>query len=296
MKRSLKFFGIYIVLLLVLIVSISLYWSLYFQSSEKAERYVIAKQSKKSLYFGPRYQVVTDQDEQASYVSKKTFDSLEFGDKITGYESDENGFYTKLDFIYDSFILVPLIIGLGFIVMIYTIILLTRIPVIDRMLSRQRKDSRSDKDWTTLLIIIVYSLCAIVFILLLSKNLFFKVIPIGKTETEGLIVEQDYNINITSQGDYSTYDLTIQFLDEEGKEYQVNKAVSSSTFNDYEHRTAIDIEYRDRNPYDIFVKEGSIINYISALFGVVPLLYGLTVYTLYLIYQHYFPRNQKEDS
>src|SRR5699024_8136521 len=121
-----------------------------------------------------------------------------------------------------------------FILMIYTIILLTRIPVIDQMLSRKRKDSRSDKDWTTLFIIIVYSLCAVVFILLVSKNLFFKVIPIGKTETEGLIVEQDYNINITSQGDYSTYDLTIQFLDEEGKEYQVNKAVSSSTFNDYE--------------------------------------------------------------
>lgn len=296
MKRSLKFFGIYIVLLLVLIVSISMYWSLYFQSSEKAERYVIAKQSKKSLYFGPRYQVVTDQDESASYVSKKTFDTLEFGDTISGYETAENGFYTKLDFIYDSFILVPLIIGLGFIVMIYTIILLTRIPVIDQMLSRKRKDSRSDKDWTTLLIIIVYSICAVVFILLVSKNLFFKVIPIGKTETEGLIVEQDYNINITSQGDYSTYDLTIQFLDEEGKEYQVNKAVSSSTFNDYEHRTGIDIEYRNRNPYDIFVNEGSIINYISAFFGVVPLLYGLTIYTLYLIYQHYFGRSKEEDS
>src|SRR5699024_11797005 len=81
------------------------------------------------------------------------------------------------------------------------------------MLSRKRKDSRSDKYCTTLFIIIVYSLCAVVFILLVSKNLFFKVIPIGKTETEGLIVEQDYNINITSQGDYSTYDLTIQFLD-----------------------------------------------------------------------------------
>src|SRR5699024_3118752 len=141
------------------------------------------------------------------------------------------------------------------------------IPVIDRMLSGKRQDSRSDSDWASLLNIIVYSLCGVVFILLLSKNLFFKVVAIGETEAEGLIVEQDYNINITSQGDYSTYDLTIQFLDEEGKEYQVNKAVSSSTFNDYEYRTAIDIEYRDRNPYDIFVKERSIINYISALFG-----------------------------
>src|SRR5699024_7831917 len=191
---------------------------------------------------------------------------------------------------------VPLIIGLGFTVMIYTIILLTRIQVIDKMLSRKRKDSRSDEDRTTLFIIIVYYLCAVVLIMLVSKNLFIKVIPIVKTEAEVLIVEQDYNINITSQGDYSTYDLTIQFLDEEGKEYQVNKAVSSSTFNDYEHRTGIDIEYRNRNPYDIFVKEGSIINYISAFFGVVPLLYGLTIYTLYLIYQHYFGRSKEEDS
>src|SRR5699024_2054831 len=163
------------------------------------------------------------QDESASYVSKKPFDPLEFGDTVSGYETAENGFYTKLDFIYDSFILVPLIIGLGLIVMFYTIILLTRIPVLALMLARRRLVPRSVKYWTTLFIIIVYTLCALVFILLVSKNLFFKVIPIGKTEAEGLIVEQDYNINITSQGDYSTYDLTIQFLDEEGKEYQVNK-------------------------------------------------------------------------
>lgn len=293
MKNTLKHIGIYTVLIIIFIASISLYWTLFFQSTEKAERYVIEKQSKKGLYFSPRYEIVTDEGEHASYVSKKTFDKLEFGDKITGYETAEYGFYTKLDFIYDSFLLVPLIVVLGFIVMVYTILMLMKIPMIDRIFSRKEKESSSN--WVSLCIIIVYSFCAIVFILLMSNNLLHKVVPIAKTETEGHIVKRDFSENITSKGDYSTFDFTIRFADEKGREYQVNKAVSRSTFNNYEYISSIDVSYRNRNPYDIFIKEESITNYISVLIGVFPLMYALAIYTLYLIYQHYFKRNKKQE-
>lgn len=77
---------------------VSMYWSS-FHSPERevVERYVLEKQSKKGLFLGPRYQIITDNDTYGSFVTKKEFESLAFGDTISGYATNEYSLFTKMD-------------------------------------------------------------------------------------------------------------------------------------------------------------------------------------------------------
>src|SRR5699024_9287952 len=115
-----------------LYVSVTMYFSMFFDSSTvKSEQFVIEKRADKGLFWSPRYQVMTESHPNGNYVRKKQFDQLQIGDKINGYSSDEYSFFTVTDFIYDSLVLVPLIIIFTAMLLMFLNMLIFSIPVIE---------------------------------------------------------------------------------------------------------------------------------------------------------------------
>lgn len=266
-------------------------YSSFFLSSDKldAEYYVLEKQSEKGLFLGPRYSVITDNDNGSNFVSKKVFDSLEFGDIIHGHGTDEYGFFTKMDQIYDGSLLILLIIILGFMFIFLLYGCIVSIPAVERKLKKlemyRTKKKKRNRLGTSILLVILP--LALAYSSLYSLNLFYKVVPVGQTFVEGHIIDREFDWNFTPKADYSTYELTIVFTAEDGETYQVKKGVTRATYHNYEYKSSIGLKYRNNNPYDIFIEADSIKEIIGTIANVYTVLYVLCLVTFYLLCRHY---------
>lgn len=88
----------------------------------------------------------------------KDFNQYEFGDTVKGYSTDDYSFFTTLDFIYDSFILLPLTGAFLFAFIFY--------------LSRFRKDEKEQEGrhhrHYNIVHSVCYRLCQALFVQLIS--------------------------------------------------------------------------------------------------------------------------------
>lgn len=288
---------ILIVLGIILGTTIWMYVN-FFHTSDKqvAEYYVLEKQSEKGMFFGPRYTVVTDNNTVGNYVSKEEFDSLEIGDTIKGHETFEYGFFTKMDQIYDGFFLLLLIfiIGFMFIMLLYGFII--SIPAVEQAMEKRKEQEprKKKRNWFGLSLLGVILILAIAYTSLYSLNLFHKLVPINQTTTTGQIVDREYDLNIKPRADYSTYELTIVFTAEDGETYQVKKGVTSETYNKYGN--VIDLKYRNKNPYDIFIQTESIGETIGAIMNVSTVIYLLCLLIFYLLFRHFMKKRREKRS
>lgn len=264
-----------------------MYYSFFLtQEKEPAEYFVLEKQSEKGLFFGPRYQVITDNSESGNYINKKEFDTLQFGDKVTGFETSDYGFFTKTDQLYDGVLLMFLIVVLGAVFLFLMFRAIAQVPWVNRKLKKREAQRRqkNPKEWLGLGLLVVISILLFTYSLLFTINLFHKVVPINQTEVEGHIVDREYQRTVARRGVYSTYYLTIVFTTEDDQVYQVKKGVTGTTYYKHEYKTAIDISYRNRNPYDIFIKTESMGELIGTIISFRTFIYIASLFFFYWLY------------
>ena len=87
--------------------------------------------------------------------------------------------------------------------------------------------------------------------------------PLGKTTTETLVIDSDAEGKVYYYiGKYSDpyYSLDLLFTDENGKEFIVIKEVTRSVYNKHHIADTINISYVTRNPYNVFVRDFSLLN------------------------------------
>lgn len=293
----LKALWIIIILILIFLVSVKLFFELFFDPSKvEIEQTVIEKRAEKGLFWSPLYKVITDDDPYGSYIPKKYFDQLKIGDKVKGYSTDESSFYTIFDLIYSSFILLPIIVLLGFFIMVPLIGGILHIPMIERAINRRearRKPKQPKKRYISLsgAILTLYILFALCFVSLYSWNIFNKVNPFSKTKTVAYIADRDKDINFNVNGNFSTYTLVLEYKDPVGREYIVEKQVTSSLYNRLLYEPTVDIAYVTKQPYNVFVQDYSPFSLLWLLFKPQSILYGINVlglYYFYVIYCHSF--------
>lgn len=286
MRKILGYLLILFILGFILGVVTWMYYSFYLSPEKEAvEQYVIDKQSEKGLFLAPRYRVITDDSPYGNDVTRKTFDSLEFGDKISGYKTNEYGFFTTLDQLYEGSILLAIfiVLGTGFLAILSQ--LLTMIPAVERIEAKLKRQ----RFYMILKNGFVYSFLAIGFLVMFSyvalytNNLFHKLVPIGQTEVEGQVIGRDYEFHRSRRGGYSTYDLMITFTAQDGNSYQVKKRVTRSTYDKYEYYASVPLNYRNRNPNDIFIKTESMMELIGTVISWPTLLYGICLIILYFL-------------
>lgn len=261
---------------------------------EPAEQVVLEKQSKKGLFFGPRYQVITNYDHAPSYVTKKEFEALDLGDKVKGYATNTQHFFTKMDdvFAYSILIFLGLMFGppliLCLIVLFATIVDIGRKPTkqdkprqAQNLRKRKRKVKKKRRKLEFWMVLLGGFLAiGLVHNGLYTLNLFYKLIPIGQTTVEAKIIDRESDINITSRGNYSTHYLTVLFPAEDGETYRVTKEVSGSTYNKWANESSVEIRYRNKNPYDIFIPITSVLEVISVLLHRWTFLYVLILFII----------------
>lgn len=269
-----------------------MYSSFFLTSDKEAVAYeVLEKQSEKGLFMKPRYQVIVNSDSDVpNYVSKKQFDSLDVGDMIHGHETFEYGFFTKMDQFYDGSLL---LIGIIFFALMFLIILfgfIVTIPTVDDYFNkREEKETpkKEKRNWTGMGFLIIVVIFMLIYSIPYTVNLVHKLVPINQTVTQGEIIDSEYNRNTTPKADYSTYEFTILFTAHDEKEYQVKKGVTSLTYDMYQHGSMIDIKYRNKNPYDIFIQTQDVNEFFGVIFNVHTLIYGFIIFIFYLLFRHY---------
>src|SRR5699024_8713162 len=77
---------------------------------EAVEDVVVEKNSKKGLYLYPRFEIKVEGSETPSMVSKEQFESIEIGDKVSGYMRNEDTFLTDKNIQMELMIGIPILV------------------------------------------------------------------------------------------------------------------------------------------------------------------------------------------
>src|SRR5699024_3708419 len=116
-------------------------------------------------------------------------------------------------------------------------------------------------------------------LLLVAKNVVYKVIPFGKTDTVAEILDHEKSRSLNPKGPgITTYTLTYQYQDEDGESYKTKKSVSSVTYNFYKDRSFMPILYRSNAPYDTYVDNHSVSEFLSTVISIPTFIYAIIGY------------------
>jgi len=296
-------------LIFVSLVPSWMYFNFFLTPEKEAVQHEIVElQSEKGLFLNPRYQAVID-DGTSHYLSKKEFDSLQVGDHVKGHYTYEYGFFTKWDQIYGSVILIPLMIILPALFGMVAIGMFLSLfdddeikykdaegeEAKDEAKKKKDKKKKAKKDWFGYSLLAIVTIIVIAYTSVYTGNLIHKIIPVGQTEAEGKVMDREKEEKFRASADYSSYELTIRFTAEDGEEYQVKKGVTRQTFEKYIEGMPIKIKYRDKNPYDIFVKTKSFDETMMTFFNIYTMFYLLGIFILYLLISHFWSSSKEED-
>jgi hypothetical protein len=256
---------------------------------------VTEKFSEKSLTGTPNYYVTVDLNEDGSsnLIQNKVlswqFKRLEVGDAIKGHYIHGEHFFTTLDIVIDSVVVIFILL-----LFLFLLLLLLSWPIfifIEKrekqnkpplFLKEKKKIKREDKNkekkhilqhffpnfsiWNmffpTLLVI------AILFTSGFVINGIQKFSPIGKTTTEALVIDSgaEREIFYYFPAKYADpyYSLDLLFTDENNdREYRVVKEVTSSVYDKRYIGDKIKISYVTQNPYNVFVPDFSLLNILE---------------------------------
>ena len=115
-------------------------------------------------------------------------------------------------------------------------------------------------------------------------NLYRKIIPIGQTKTEAVIIDELADRSFRRHED-SRFEFTIQFKNEHGENIEVIKEVTANKFEKYFVGDNIPISYRNGNHYDVFINEMTTTDLIQSLFYHQSIMYiVMTVLVLIIGY------------
>lgn len=278
-------------------------------NTEDTPAIVTEKFSKNSLTGKPTYFVIVDLNEVGGHngVENKVFGwqfkQLEVGDEVKGHHIHGEHFFTTLDIVTDSFVIIFLMIFLLFILaaLLFWPIgsylekkeakfkshPLNKPKQRNKVLPRHHGDKvkprenkllkmilpkkvyRSYSKLLTMEIILLAMLgIALLFVSSFVMNGFQKFSPIGKTVTEALIVDKDSDSEIYYYiGEVSDpyFALEVIFPDDDGEMRTVEKEVVKSVYEKYEVGESISISYIKWNLYNIFVRDFSFWGFIQTM-------------------------------
>lgn len=260
-----------------------------FATTQPASATIVEKQGAKGLFMPPSYyvRVQLEDGEEANYlnrVSKSQMNSLAIGDEISGYSSRPADFSTMRDIIFDSLFFLFGILVFGTLAFCCFVAFVLSIPALERMeeraatkrrikkrkkLRRKGKTLKMRQGWGIVgAVLFIFS----IFIVRYLWNLLRKLLPIGKTETEALILDRTADVSYRKYED-SIYELVIAFNDRAGHNIQVKREVTRHTYNQYGFGDKLPITYRNANPYDVFIRDVSIWDLVQSLLYVEVYVY-----------------------
>lgn len=285
---------------------------------------VTEKFSKKGLIGTPSYYVHVDLNEAnastdiENRLSSWQFKRLGVGDEIKGHYIRGEHFFTTLDILIDSFILF-----IFFIIFLLLLVLLIGWPVsafiekrkkqnklpevIKTIYRRKNKSKKRTAKKTDSLFQKVFRkafLPTTMVILLLTISGFLlnsvqKFLPIGKTQTEAIVVGSDsYGRKFYGSRHMTDpyYALDLVLKDEKQNEYRVVKEVTWDIYKKHPVGDTITISYMNGNPYNVFVPNYSLLSVWEIITYGRLLLYMmiLTCLVLYFMMTYKKRRNNKE--
>lgn len=247
---------------------------------------VTDKVGEKGLFTPPYYYVRVElpNGEESQYlhrVSKQQIDNLDIGDKIDGL-TIHGSFFTMRDFIYESLFFIGAILLFGLVTLLVLFVLISEIPFIKRLINKTFLGRPAKENGYKILIVmtIIFAYVAGRFLL----NLYRKIIPIGQTKTEAVIIDELADRSFRRHED-SRFEFSIQFKNEHGENIEVIKEVTANTFEKYFVGDNIPISYRNGNHYDVFINEMTTTDLIQSLFYHQSIMYiVMTVLVLIIGY------------
>lgn len=257
---------------------------------------VTEKFTEKSLTGTPNYYVTVDLNEDGSSnrIQNKVFSwqfkRLDVGDAIKGHFIHGEHFFTTLDIVIDS--VVVLFIILLFLCLLILLLCWPIFIFIEKrekqnksplFLKEKKKRGEEIKKHSLITNILQrffpnFSIWNMFFPSLLIIAILFtsgfvingiqKFSPIGKTTTEALVIDSDAEREIFYYfpAKYADpyYSLDLLFTDENNdREYRVVKEVTSSVYDKQYIGDKIKISYVTRNPYNVFVPDFSLLNILE---------------------------------
>ena len=259
-------------------------------TAEKETVTVVDKTAVKGLFRPPAYYVKVDANSKNSdtlfdglinRVTSKQMRSLEVGDSIDGYILDNARFLTTYDLVVDGmlflfgiFVLFILIVGL---VVGFIFSLLPRKENKKRNVKKNnKKESKEESKLPSIfkwLFLVVLSVIIIIFSFQFLVNSIHKIIPVGQTTTDALIIdkysEREWQFVpapiFVDQVVDALFEFTLSYEDESGETYKIVKAVTAHTFENYDISDTIPISYRNSNPLDVFIRNTTFMDAIQAI-------------------------------
>lgn len=295
MKKVLKtvLFWLFILFLLLstVILTYQYFHSYQWMHAQKAEMTVAHKLMHQNDFLPHAYYVLVDeQDEEISsiydtkrhYISKMQWQRLDAGDKVSGFTTDGQNFYTVLDFFRNSivfFIVLVIFIGLLAILLYPSMLRMRWIGTYLEKVSEtlQRYIPRHLR-WKQA-VLGACSLLLSVFSILFLLHIFHQVIPLHQTKTEAKVIEKNVD---RSSGPYLRmhhYYLTVEYDAENGEQIAIIDVPMRAYQASVEE--TISISYRNANTYDAFYASPPLKRLMDVVLSVKMVLFGLMLYILY---------------
>jgi len=261
---------------------------------EPAEEKVLAKYSKKGLYLYPRFEVQVSNSERPSTVSKEQFDSIELGDAIPGYMKNAETFVTEKDIRFELTLGVPILILLYFAVFFLAAGLLKSTSFIKNRTILYRGLNMTAKG-TLFTILTIYILTGLVFTTLTATNIVHKLSAWNLTEAEATVLGGDWNETRSNRGaSYTTYELFLEYADENGEDHITKKAVTGETYNKYLSDDTLPILYRNNKVDDTFIKTKNINEILPAFLNLYTFFIGFYFATIFAMIKAWRKKKRKE--
>lgn len=251
---------------------------------EAVEDVVVEKNSKKGLYLYPRFEIKVEGSETPSMVSKEQFESIEIGDKVSGYMRDEDTFLTDKNIQMELMIGIPILVLFYLILFFWTIGLLNSTTFVKRRKKLHKVMLIALKS-SVRVMFIIYFISGLIMISLVATNAFHKLNKMNVTETDAIILGGDWETIRSNQGSYTNHELLLLYSDDKDETYITKKAVTGPTYRAYSKGDTITLFYRDNNVYDTFVQAESKKEIFPAFINFFTFIIGAYLVSLYSFYR-----------
>lgn len=262
---------------------------------EAVEREVVAKHTKKGLYLYPRFEIYVEGKENSSMISKEEFESINIGDRVTGYIRGEETFMTDKD------IQVELMIGSPILVFMYIVLIFLTLAMVNSTDFVKRRKKLSTYLLTTIdflikMLFVIYLLAGLIMLSLVAVNAFHKVNKFNLTEAEAIVLGGDWERTRSHRGGaYTKYELFLLYKDDNNEMHISKKAVTKATYIAYDQGESIPIYYRNNNVYDTFVQAQSMKEVWPAFVNLITILLGIYVGSIIAIVRKWIKKRKREE-
>lgn len=255
-------------------------------NDEPIEATVEAKNIKKGLYLYPRFEVYVEDFESPMKVSRKEYEDLSIGDKVYGSHRNEDKLMTETEIKFELMIGIPILFVLYAVLLFWSLSMLNSSSFVKRRKKLYQFIMATRKS-VVYILFSIYLLVGFIMVILVGVNAFNKVNKLNLTKTEAVVLGGDWdNVRSHRGGSYSTYELFLIYEDNKEELYITKKAVTRTTYNNYDQFDEVTLYYRNNNIYDTFIQTESMKEYILAFVNMFTIILALYIFSIIYIIRH----------